>query len=414
MNGLRVALITPRYWPLTGGEATQIAHLAGGLLRLGAEPTVVSPGYEPTWPRQFQHGGVPIVRPPLRPGRLWRKTNIKAALGQWFQSVSERIDCICVSGCGDEAAATLTWAAEREVPVVLRVGDADVDPRVQRRRERICHTASAFIAPTASIAANSIAAGYSRERIRTIAPGVADSCLPQAQEVTAAKAAARAALAELDPLRGMPDHATLTLCLASRGASPGLENLVEAWPAIVGRWPNARLWIAGEGPWRDALVRQVDTLRLAGRVVLPGAFENTRELLAAADLYIHPAPGERLSIGLLEAMAAGLPVIASETAGREIIEPGQHGLLVPAADSNALAAAITRLFDFPHQAKRLGQAAGALAARRYSIETMAADHLRLFRELVSELAGLRHPPHDAGPPQAKQRVSGRSDRQRAR
>jgi hypothetical protein len=48
MSRFRVALVTPRYWPLTGGEATQVAHLAGGLRRLGAEPTVVSPGYEST------------------------------------------------------------------------------------------------------------------------------------------------------------------------------------------------------------------------------------------------------------------------------------------------------------------------------------------------------------------------------
>ena len=407
MNALRLALITSRYWPLTGGEATQMENLAGGLLQLGAEPTVVSPSYESTWPRQFTHGGVPIVRPPVRTGHLWRKTTTTAALRQWLESAAEQIDTICVSGCGDDAAATLKWAAGRNVPVVLRVNCADlVSPQSSRagqRRERAFHGAAALSAPTAGIAAELAAAGYPRERTRTIAPGVPDLRSQMGRTTAETKAAARAALAGLDPLRGMPDHAPLTLCFASRSTVHGLEHLVEAWTAIVGRWPNARLWIVGEGPWRDALVRKVDALRLAGRVVLPGVFENTRELLLAADLYVHPASGAGLSIRLLEAMAAGLPAIATETAGREIIEPARHGLLVPEANSDALAEAITRIFDAPDEAKRLGQAAAALAAERYSTESMAANHLSLFQEL----ADLRHPPHDLGPPKAKQRV-GRS------
>ena len=418
MNGLKVTLITPRYWPLTGGEATQVAHLAGGLLRLGAEPTVVSPGYESTWPRRFTHGGVPIVRPPVRTGRLWRKTTVATAVRHWLESAAERIDCICVSGFGDDAATTLKWAAARDVPVVLRVGGADLASpdssraQQQRRRESALHSAAALIAPTASIAAQLIAAGFPRERVKTIAPGVADLRLQDGRAAAETKAAARAALAALDPLRGMPDLAPLTLCFASRAASEGVENLVKAWPAIVGRWPNARLWIVGEGPWRDALVRKVYTLRLAGRVVLPGVFENTRELLLAADLYVHPASHAGPSIGLLEAMAAGLPVIASEAAGREFIEPARHGLVVPAADSDALAEAITRLIDRTDEAKRLGQAAGALASQRYSAEAMAANHLRLFQELTA--ADLRHPPHDVGPPKSKQRARSSSDRQHSR
>jgi glycosyltransferase involved in cell wall biosynthesis len=337
---------------------------------------------------------------------LWRNTTPAEALRQWLAASAEQIDCVCSSGLGDEAATTLSWAAKQDVPVFVRVDDADVASR-DASRDRLFQSAAALITPTESTAEKLVDGGFPRERISVVAPGVTDLG-PKAAET---KAAARAALAELDPLRGMPDHAPLALCLASRSAAEGLEKIVGAWPAIIGRWPNARLWIVGQGPWRDALARQVESLRLAGRVVVPGAFENVRELLLAADLFVHPASGAGLSIALLEAMAAGLPVIANEAAGRDVIEANQHGLLVPEADRDALAAAITRLIDRPDEAQRMGQAAAELASRRYSVETMAADHLRLFQSLAN--ADRTHPPHGVGPPKAKQRIHDSSDRQRA-
>ncbi len=105
---------------------------------------------------------------------------------------------------------------------------------------------------------------------------------------------------------------------------------------------------AGSGWWarcadRAAVQQQIERLQLAGRVVAAGAFDQVDELLAAADLLLVPSP-EGDHVALLEAMAAGLPIVAADTAdNRAVLADGQEGLLVAAADAAALSAAVARL-----------------------------------------------------------------------
>jgi glycosyltransferase involved in cell wall biosynthesis len=162
----------------------------------------------------------------------------------------------------------------------------------------------------------------------------------------------------------------------------GLVDLVKAWRAVAPRYPLARLWIVGDGPQRELLYQLIGDLDLRQRVFLPGTFAETQELLAAADMFIQPATSEVPTLGMAEALAAGLPLVASDLPGhREWITSGETGLLVPPGDSRGLGAAILELLDGPARAIALGSAARARMRESHTLEGCARQYLDLFEQL---------------------------------
>lgn len=115
---------------------------------------------------------------------------------------------------------------------------------------------------------------------------------------------------------------------------------------------------------------------------MPGVFDSVDELLEAADVFVLPSLAEGMSLSMLEAMAAGLPVVASDiSANRDLVTDAETGLLATVGDAHSLAAAVTRVFDEPELASRLAAAALASVAGRYSIDATMDEHLKLFASL---------------------------------
>lgn len=151
------------------------------------------------------------------------------------------------------------------------------------------------------------------------------------------RAAGRAAL-------GAASDDRIVLSLAKFGPREAPWDLLRAFPAIAATDPSARLALAGDGPERGALEAEARTLGIAARVAFPGyvPYPELPALYGAADLFVHPAAEERWGVSVQEALACGLPVVASERVGaaRDLIEPGKNGLRYPAGDAAALAQAI--------------------------------------------------------------------------
>ena len=143
---------------------------------------------------------------------------------------------------------------------------------------------------------------------------------------------------------------------------------------------HARLWLAGSADDRPAIQRQIERLQLGARVQLIGKFDRLDGLLAAADMLVAPSP-EGSPVTLLEAMAAGLPIVAIDAAAnRSVLTDGQEGLLVAADDLAALTNAMARIFKEPDLAARLGHAARARAESEFSLAKMADQHVTWFEK----------------------------------
>ena len=166
--------------------------------------------------------------------------------------------------------------------------------------------------------------------------------------------------------------------------------LVEAFATVHRRAPPARLRLAGDGEQRPALEAQVRRLGLAGVVVFEGAVPHHRmpELYAAADVFCLPSLYEGFPLAILEAMAAGLPVVATRVAGNpEAVDDGVHGRLVEAEDAAALAAALLDLIEDPEGRQRMGRQARRRVEEEFSIERIGAAYRELWEGLAGPAAG---------------------------
>jgi glycosyltransferase involved in cell wall biosynthesis len=165
--------------------------------------------------------------------------------------------------------------------------------------------------------------------------------------------------------------------------SKGLRDLVRAWPIVMLRWPQARLWLIGDGPDREELFELILDLGLRDAVFMPGAFDDVQDVLAAADVFVLPSYEEGMSLSLLEAMARGVPVVASDIPGnRLLVDHQDHGLLAPLRDPVRLAQTIHEVFAAPRAAQRRAQLAHDRVRERYSLRHMAETHLALFETLI--------------------------------
>jgi glycosyltransferase involved in cell wall biosynthesis len=161
------------------------------------------------------------------------------------------------------------------------------------------------------------------------------------------------------------------------------RELLEAFAAVHREHPQARLLIAGEGELRGELEQRVGELAIADAVALPGQREDMPRLLAGSDVFVLPSTYEGFSNAILEALASGLPVVASDVGGaREQIREGETGLVVPPRDVPALTHALQRLAG--DSAERTRMAEGARKdAERFSLDAMIDRTLRLYREALA-------------------------------
>jgi GalNAc-alpha-(1->4)-GalNAc-alpha-(1->3)-diNAcBac-PP-undecaprenol alpha-1,4-N-acetyl-D-galactosaminyltransferase len=186
--------------------------------------------------------------------------------------------------------------------------------------------------------------------------------IPKARAVTIANPVWPVAVAA-DPAPQGAGHAIVALGRLSH--EKGFDLLLEAYAQVAARFPDWRLQIIGDGEQRGALEAQAARLGLAGRVVFAGKLAQPEEHLRRASLFVLPSRYEGFPNALLEAMALGLPVVsfACPSGPEAIIRQGVDGLLVPAEDTAALAAAIMGLMAEPARRAALGIEARAVAER---------------------------------------------------
>lgn len=191
-----------------------------------------------------------------------------------------------------------------------------------------------------------------------------------------------------EPVRqrlGLRPENVLFLAVGRLVYEKGHEFLVEAMSEVATSAPKATVGICGDGPLRGELVYQIDRLGLQGKVKLLGLWEDLHELLAAADAFVLPSRWEGLPMALLEAMMAGLPVIAARVEGvDEVVEDGVHGLLVPTESPDELAKAILQLCRDPEMRRRMGAAARRRVLEAYTTNRMCGQYLAVMRQGLGE------------------------------
>jgi sugar transferase (PEP-CTERM/EpsH1 system associated) len=192
---------------------------------------------------------------------------------------------------------------------------------------------------------------------------------------------------------GIPLRAVVVGTVGRLQPVKGTSYLLEAWALLASDHPDAILLLVGGGPQQAALERMSRRLGISERVRFLGDRADVPDLLRGMDVFALPSIWEGMPNAALEAMAVGLPVVATAVGGTaEVVVDGVTGLLVPPGNSDALAQSITCLLCDPALRHKMGQAGRERVVKHFSVGRMVEQTERLYEQLLVEkgILGMVH------------------------
>lgn len=187
---------------------------------------------------------------------------------------------------------------------------------------------------------------------------------------------------------GFPDGAPVWLAVGRLSAEKGFEDLVAAVQEVDSPQGRVMFVIVGEGEQEPRLRRQIARMELEGRVVLAGYQADLRDYLAAADYFVLPSRWEAGPLVVLEAMAAGLPVVATDVGQvRSMVADGESGIIVPPSEPGELGRAMNRLMAVGEAARGWGLRGRSTVAERYDFSRTCRATERYYLDLLARSDG---------------------------
>ena len=371
---LRILFCTRGYSPADAGGAERQARLqAEELVRRGHHVTVVCPRTPGT--SSGRDAGVDIVRLPIIPRRGYRTITSLIVLAAYLVLRVRRYDIVHVHLANLQADVAVILGAVLRRPVYVKVAAGGPFGEVDRFRRLSVLTryvglrgASRVQAISDEIEQDLLGIGILKARIIRNPNGIDFDRIP-------------GMAARPDPearsLLGLPIDSKVVLYLGRFAVYKGVDDLIAAWRALG---PDCgHLLLVGATALEPApAILQSDDIRIHLWTSDSGVF------LRAADVFVLPSHAEGMSNALLEAMASGLPCIATRVGAAEsMIVDGTTGVLIDPGDREALQDAIRDLLDDPHKRKRLGDAAALSVRARYSIKTVVDIIERTYGEILA-------------------------------
>jgi glycosyltransferase involved in cell wall biosynthesis len=366
---LRILYWSELFWPYVGGPELFARRLLPALRDRGYEIVVVSSHDHFDLPDRSQLDGMTVhrffMRAALASGNVEQLANVLGQIRQFKRDVAP--DVVHVSGVGPSAFFHLLTEASHPAPCLVSIRTEVLDSQKEQTGsilEKTLHRADWVTAVSSRVL----------QQARQLAPAIAD------------RSSVVYNFIDVPDRRPTPPPIAppRVVCLGRLIPAKGFDLALKAFPAVLGRCPQARLVIAGEGPEKPDLERLAcrvgvdQAVRFAG----PVAPRDIPDLLESATLVVVPSRREGLSMVAIEAGMMARPVVATDTGGLpEVILNGHTGLLVPKEDVNALAEAISALLGQPATAARMGRRARdrvqAVFARDRTVEAYSQIYQRL-------------------------------------
>lgn len=383
---MRIGMFSDSYTPYISGVVRSIQTLRQGIERAGHEVYVFGPRYPALSPGEDEDRVIrfPSIAAPLYPEfriPVPRSRAAEAAAARLGLHVLHAHTPFVMGRVALRVARTLDlplcFTFHTRYDVYLRhyarfAGDV-LAPLLNAYVRRFCNQCQLVIVPTRAIYRRVLELGV-QTRVEVVPSGVPVARFASGDPATRARVRGQL---------GVDPDAIMMLYAGRLSREKNLPLLLEAFRQVASTTPDAILVLVGDGPLREELARKVAAWELTGRVRFAGAVppERIAGYYQAADIYVFPSVTETQGLAVIEAMAAGLPVVAvgSEVL-EEIVRDGQEGL-VTAETPGDLAGACERLLRDPGLRARMGKEAQA-TARAYDSDVVLTRMLRLYEELV--------------------------------
>jgi glycosyltransferase involved in cell wall biosynthesis len=390
MPGDRTVTRVMQFLPVfeSGGTERQVLNLGLGLHDRGVEVTFGCLRRSGRLLREVQARGLPVHEYRMRSFYSGRFLRQEVSLAR--ELAREGTDVVHTYNLWGNVFA-IPAARLAGVPVVVAgIRDCglyltDWTRRVQRH---VCRLADHIVVNAHGIKDWLVGDGYPADRITVIPNG-----LDLGRFVRDEGPDPRSLRREL----GVPGDVPLLSIVARMCPSKGFEDLIEAMPVVLARYPEARLLVVGEGlksvdgrlqqdaSFQARLAQRASDLGVQRRVIFTGFRPDVGAIFRAATIDVQPSRTEGLSNSVLEAMASGAAVIATPVGGTpEVMTHDVNGWIVPVQNPPALGDAICRLLADPERRRRLGQAARAHVMATYTIERLVDRTADLYRDLLAQ------------------------------
>jgi glycosyltransferase involved in cell wall biosynthesis len=319
-----------------------------------------------------------------------------SAIAQQAAAVVDRIHEIPMSGDMDLSLI-------RRLRTIIRAEEADLVHLHSRRGADVFGGIAARLEKTPCVLSRRVDNPESRfvvalkyrlyDRVITISDGIRRVLLNEgvpAARVICVHSAVDADRFDRQPERdwllrqfALPGDARVLGMIAQLIPRKGHRYLLAALPDVLAACPDVHVLLLGKGPLEGALRQQIGQSGLQGRIHLAGFRDDLERILPCLYGVVHPADMEGLGVSLLQAAAAGVPLIGSAVGGiPEIVRDDVNGILVPPGDVAALRQALFRLLDDERRAGRWGAAGKRIVRDEFSIEAMAEGNFRVYRALL--------------------------------
>lgn len=374
----RVLMVIATSLPVLGGTQRQCWLLARELHRRGHEVALLTRGGRGTSSHELVDG-VAVSRTPTIGAGHWESLVWTLTATAWLRRHGRCFDILQCYQMLSPAHVGILGRSGRQAIVVRPAcsgpyGDVAEAERLPFTglRKRLLRRVNAFVTLSGEIEDELAGFGLGAIPCHRIGNGVdLATFFPASGE-------------ERRALRGrleLPEDRVLCVFVGRLTPQKDPDLLLEAW--AMGRWPDTHLILVGDGPLRNRLEARAASGSLAGHITFVGARTDVAEYLRAADLLVLPSRAEGMSNALLEAMACGIPVVASDLpANREVVgRDGRTGSLVAPGDAAALAEAIRKLVKNPSLRHEIGSAARLLVQSHFDIERVADRYLSLYAGL---------------------------------
>lgn len=402
-NSLRVCIFTETYFPVVGGGETQARLLAEGLVRKGNYVIILTRRTDSSHAKVERYGGITVYRLPPTGRQHLKKWGLLLSSFPALFRLRSQYDFLLVSGfrvvgvsavlmskilhkcCllkadnnGEMSGAFFKGGLEK---VGWKLNSAFFNSCLGLRN-LILRNADGFIAISAQIA----------EELATHGIQVDDKihCIPNSVNTEIFHPVSCSERRRLRGLLGLPDKEILVIYTGRLVSYKGLPHLLKVWKDLSRKYRNAGLVLVGGGSLdiyncENELKAYVFENELQESVFFSGEVRNVHEYLQAANLFVFPTEKEAFGISVIEAMACGLPVVATAVGGlKNILQDGQNGLVVEPADKNGLFQALEMLITDQERARELAQAAIQTARADYDAEIVTEKYMKLFNRVRLE------------------------------
>ena len=399
----RVCLMTETFYPVIGGGETQALGLSEDLVRAGHSVIVLTRRSEAAQRRAEMMSGFEVRRlGPSGTGQLKKWAMLPGAVS-FLVARRRDYDVILVSGFRVLGIAACLAAGLLRKKCVLKADNSGEMSgeyfshgighlglgwarrpigRLVTLRNALLKRCDRFVSLSNDMRAELLAHGVAGSRIVTIPNGYDPGRFRPV-----------ASLEERRRLRerlGLPPNDRLVIFTGRLLRSKGVPLLIDVWREMSSRLSDASLLIVGSGGNLMGSCEQeirdlVDSGRPGLRIILTGAVRNVEDYLRASDVFVFPTENEAFGISLVEAMACGLPCLATAVGGiNDVIQDGVNGLLIEPRNASELADGLWRLLSDPDQAETLGRRGALDASARYARQAVARSYVKLFDNLLDE------------------------------